>query len=610
MRSRHKVLALLPALAMLVALLGVPPLTVSGAPNARAIRAEDWTHREADRSRAGVMVERYANGYRTRTYDSPAYAANFEFNAVASSWEARVYPSSVIRLFVRASRDGVSWSGWSAVAADDDGGTRTGKNFGNLTVLSGSYSQYRLELVGPVDGDLPAVSFLNLTMIDSLQGPEPLGGTGLGVAQAAEAAPTVLSRAQWGADEALRYTSSGDEIWTPEYATPRKAIIHETVTINNDPNPAATVRAIYYYHAVVRGWGDIGYNYLVDGQGNIYEGRAGGPNVVGGHARCYNWGTIGVAALGNYSQVEPSPATVTAIERLLAWKFQEHGIDPQGRGVLGEYAPKDIPNIAGHVDLDGSCGNTHQDPGIYLRRLFPQIRQNVAVRMGDSPQPAPPAQPTPPPPPVVEGGDAAQPPPTQNEPSYKVVRTQKRGLYLRERPAMDGRPLAVVPEGTLVQEETSEIDGWVKTTYNGKKGFLWHGYLQEQPGSRRAEPQPAPVARPLAPGTAAVITGTPGALNLRRGPGMEFEVVSKMWEGLQVQITGEPRGGWYPVTYKDVAGRVLSGWTWGQYLKPPASRAAQTAGAAGLVGALGLPAWGLRRRRRTEALRDQPTTSE
>ena len=55
-----------------------------------------------------------------------------------------------------------------------------------------------------------------------------------------------------------------------------------TDTRNGDPDPAATVRAIYRYHAVDRGWGDIGYNYVVDVNGNIFEGRVGGANVIGG----------------------------------------------------------------------------------------------------------------------------------------------------------------------------------------------------------------------------------------------------------------------------------------------------------------------------------------
>ena len=76
----------------------------------------------------------------------------------------------------------------------------------------------------------------------------------------------IISRAAWGADENLM-------TWTPEYRTVRKFVVHHTATSNGDLDPAATVRAIYYYHAVTRGWGDIGYNYLIDAQGRIYEGR-------------------------------------------------------------------------------------------------------------------------------------------------------------------------------------------------------------------------------------------------------------------------------------------------------------------------------------------------
>ena len=90
--------------------------------------------------------------------------------------------------------------------------------------------------------------------------------------------------------------------WDPEYVPVKKIIVHHTVTSNSDPDPAATVRSIYYYHAVSLGWGDIGYNFLIDRQGRIYEGRYGGNAVVGGHALTWNYGSVGIAALGNYEE--------------------------------------------------------------------------------------------------------------------------------------------------------------------------------------------------------------------------------------------------------------------------------------------------------------------
>ena len=120
------------------------------------------------------------------------------------------------------------------------------------------------------------------------------------VARAAMKEPNIYSRAQWGADESLRFDSGGHEIWPPEFSPMQKTIVHHTAGRNNDPNPAATVRAIYYDKTVNSDFGDIGYNFLIDEQGRIYEGRYSrnyGPgenhngedlagNIVrGGHAR-------------------------------------------------------------------------------------------------------------------------------------------------------------------------------------------------------------------------------------------------------------------------------------------------------------------------------------
>jgi uncharacterized protein YraI len=607
----HKTLYLLPLVTLLVSLLGITPPHVSGAPAAAMIRAEKWEHTAWDRSRSGSMRETYARGYRTRTYDSTVHGSSFRFNAIGPVWDAQMRPGAISRLWVRASMDGSAWSDWMAVTPDEDV-VRTGANYGNLLVLSGLYAQYRLELSAPMSGTLPGVSRVSLTFIDSQAGPERMSASRPGVAHAADLRlPGVISRAGWGAQESLRYDGSGREVWGREYVAPRKAIIHETVTINNDPNPAATVRAIYYYHAVTRGWGDIGYNYLVDAQGRIYEGRAGGVNVVGGHGRCFNYGTVGISVLGEYSRTEPTRASVAAIERILAWEFERNGIDPYGHGSLGAYAPKDIPNIAAHVDLAGVCGNTHQDPGVLLRNKFPQIRNDVAALLGGAP--SAPVEPAPQPAPAVPEPDLPrpanpapeQPAGTNPEPAYYVRGTGGRGLYLREGPGTDSSPLLVVPEGTRIQEVTSPIDGWVWTSYGGQKGYLWHGYLWEIPGTRGAarpaQPSPAPPAAldgSLRVGGSAVISGTPGALNLRKGPGMEYPAVGRMWEGMGVTITGEPRGGWYPLVYTDGAGRELRGWAWGEYLEPGQGRTAQAAGAMALAGAMGLPAWHVRRKRR------------
>jgi hypothetical protein len=71
---------------------------------------------------------------------------------------------------------------------------------------------------------------------------------------AATAQPVVISRAGWGADESLRFDSTGKEIWPPAFYPVQKVVVHHTATQNSDPDPAATIRSIYYYHAVTQGW--------------------------------------------------------------------------------------------------------------------------------------------------------------------------------------------------------------------------------------------------------------------------------------------------------------------------------------------------------------------
>ncbi|MCC6383239.1 MAG: N-acetylmuramoyl-L-alanine amidase [Dehalococcoidia bacterium] len=125
----------------------------------------------------------------------------------------------------------------------------------------------------------------------------------------------VVPRAAWGADESLRKDDGGYERWHEMFVPPRLLVVHHTATRNNygEDEAAAEVRSIYAYHALVQGWWDIGYNALIDRFGNVYEGRHGrggdledgslwpeslSAGVSGGHAKHHNYGSAGVALLG------------------------------------------------------------------------------------------------------------------------------------------------------------------------------------------------------------------------------------------------------------------------------------------------------------------------
>lgn len=534
---RHRILYILPMLAVLTVLLGPARFTVRSAPVGATIQAESWSQNAAALEATAVMTETSApGGYRMRTYDSEMHRVSFTFNAVATTWEMDLPPASEARLFMRFGADGETWSGWTGVTNDDDSGMQAGRNFGNLLVHYGSVIQYRVQLIAKAVERMPQLSMIGFTFINSQQGPAVRDvAARRGVAYAAEA-PRIISRAEWGALESLRFDDSGREIWPRRYTSPRKAIIHETVTMNDDPNPPATVRAIYYYHAITRGWGDIGYHYLVDQAGNIYEGRAGGENVVAGHARCFNYGTLGISALGEYNSADPSSALVRSIIDIIAWQFEKNDIDPFGSGVLGDYAPRDIPNIAAHRDLAGVCGNTHQDPGINLYAQLPEIRQAVADRISDGETPE--ATPTP-------DGDEPTPTPDDEEPApgtepaYMVINTKGEGLNLRDRPSMDSQIIAIVPDGTTIQEITSEIDGWVKTVYEGKTGYLWYEYLQE------TEEQ----APPVEPVTEPKYRVRSYGLNLRERPTRNSRSLAILPRGTVVQEITSEIDGWVKTVY-------------------------------------------------------------
>jgi hypothetical protein len=223
-----------------------------------------------------------------------------------------------------------------------------------------------------------------------------------GAAAAAFAQPKVTPRVDWGADESLRFDSAGKEVWPPAFYPVQKLIVHHTATQNGDPDPAATVRSIYYYHAVTQAWGDIGYNFLVDEAGRIYEGRhtvnypsgssptgedSSGRGVTAAHAYGFNSGTVGVALLGTLTNQGPTPAARRALEQILAWKADAHGIDPQGSSLYTNPVngtQKTFANIAGHRDVDAT-----ECPGGVFYSSLPSIRSDVATMLGAPPPPPP-----------------------------------------------------------------------------------------------------------------------------------------------------------------------------------------------------------------------------
>ena len=208
------------------------------------------------------------------------------------------------------------------------------------------------------------------------------------VATPTVAAPPIVTRAAWGADERLRRG-------TPGFAATARLVVHHTVTTNADPDPAATVRGIQRQHVLTNGWSDIGYNFVIDAAGRTYEGRharAYGPGevhdgedeqhrgVIGAHTAGYNTGSVGVALLGNFEYgARPTAAAVDALVDLLAWKARAHGIDPMATVTVrkaGGAESRTVGTIAAHRDHKGTAC-----PGKDLYAMLGEVRERVRRRL-------------------------------------------------------------------------------------------------------------------------------------------------------------------------------------------------------------------------------------
>ncbi|MBC7503973.1 N-acetylmuramoyl-L-alanine amidase [Candidatus Gracilibacteria bacterium] len=193
----------------------------------------------------------------------------------------------------------------------------------------------------------------------------------------------IISRAEWGADETMRYVDSS--YWQSKYATildyiqrpktqneldaidleDKKAdyiiknggastemtsikrtenghellwpiqkvkqisriVIHHTAeSMDTSKSDADLIRGIYAYHTLSRQWGDIGYNYLIGQRGLIYEGRAGGDYVVASHAAYNNMGSVGISVIGDYSRNSLNRDQIGGIEQAISMMASKYGI--------------------------------------------------------------------------------------------------------------------------------------------------------------------------------------------------------------------------------------------------------------------------------------------
>jgi len=327
--------------------------------------------------------------------------ATGHFTLVGASWRSgSLAPSAKIEV---RTHDAGHWSGWQALSLPDGGpddGSQDARAAaahhvtGTDPLWVGSADGVEARVVDTSGAPAPAPSGLHVVLVDggasgADASPGPPRTVGGDVAEAAQAQPTIYTRAQWGADESLRTTACPKG---PDYSsTIKMGFIHHTDGTNSytQSQVPSIIRSIYAYHVQSNGWCDIGYNFLVDRFGRIWEGRYGGITraVIGAHTGGFNTNTFGVSMIGSFSSVSPPAAMLTGVEQVFAWKLGMYYRDPTSTTTLvagafsgSRYAKGTTVTfnvVSGHRDADlTTC------PGNYGYAKLPSVRTAVKSLIG------------------------------------------------------------------------------------------------------------------------------------------------------------------------------------------------------------------------------------
>lgn len=327
------------------------------------------------------------------SYLSPILEAPVPFNAVVPQWIAETPETTDMHVLLRTASEDKSWSEWFGIHPQQDwmlpDDIDTVGEMITVPALDGThhYVQFAVNFSRQASLSEPLLSQMRLTLIDSSQGPtageliaqqEEIDSIQPESPESGYPKPPVVSRSVWCTDPACNYSNG------LEYQNVTHLIIHHTVSSNSSSDWAATVRAIWHFHTFTRGWGDIGYNYLVDMNGVIYEGHNGGDDVVGTHAAGANAGSMALSLIGTFTTLDYNPpgiappqAMKNAAAELFAWKADQKNINVYDASRLPNLS-WGLPHLMGHRDVYG----TTECPGTQAHNIIPWLRDEIARRIG------------------------------------------------------------------------------------------------------------------------------------------------------------------------------------------------------------------------------------
>jgi N-acetylmuramoyl-L-alanine amidase len=313
------------------------------------------------------------------------------FSAFGASWQGAADKGSV-QVRVRAVGTG-TWSDWTSLGAADGGpdpgspdAVAAGDRVASEPVWAGPSDAVQTRVLGVAPADL------KVELVD----PGTSAADATVVPAATTRMPAILTRAQWGADESLRRKQCPGG---PTYSSTIKiGFVHHTVSTNDytAAQVPALIRSIYAYHVNGNGWCDIGYNFLVDRFGRLWEGRFGGMDkaVIGSHTGGFNKDSFAVSMIGDFSSLTPDASMQQSIAELMAWKLGSYYRNPLGTDTLtyagGDYrfcGAKECP-VGSKVRLDVITGHRDADvghtscPGDAGEATLPALRTGTVAAMG------------------------------------------------------------------------------------------------------------------------------------------------------------------------------------------------------------------------------------
>ncbi|MEY4134014.1 MAG: hypothetical protein RL386_364 [Bacteroidota bacterium] len=295
------------------------------------------------------------------------------FVSFSATWQEQDDAPDNTRLFVATSADNTNWSPWQELTPDPHAVDIRYSFSSELLFFDKSTRYYRLKVVSNLlnKGVFTKKILLNcFSPGERLKESAPVQPAQSELYSSSSACPCPLpqfvSRQGWNCPQGATF---------PSITKVTHLIVHHSASANTSNDWGAVVLSFWNFHVNTNGWADIGYNWLVDPNGVLYEGRGGGENATGAHFCGKNGGTMGVCMIGTYTSTQASVAARKTLVEVLAWKACRDNINP-AESLLHASSGLNLFRVSGHRD-----GCSTECPGEQLYRVLPEIRTAVQDRI-------------------------------------------------------------------------------------------------------------------------------------------------------------------------------------------------------------------------------------